>query len=224
MDILHPMIARQLLPLTVAFTVVSAPSIAVTEQLKASKPPTVHGPLSTSPELRGCKKNTKRTDSGQVMARFHVCSRYYKFASDRENDSDSNYGAFWIQATVDTTNGWCASKSTVDLSYPRGVRNKAPRPGTTERAKQRERFTTKLIVDADGHAEVDGTIKSSFALLPGKLRSVFFAGRKLFRVRWNGGSKNKVALVSGLELSWPQGGQAPEITPRVGAVLDRTSC
>jgi hypothetical protein len=218
------MIARKLLALTVAFTVVATPSMAMTDQLKASNAPTVHGPLSTAPALRGCKKDTKRTDSGQVMARFHVCSRYYRVDAHREDDSDSNYGAFWIQATVDTVNGWCANQATVDLSYESGVRNKAPRPGTVERAKQRERFKTKLIVDADGHAEVDGTIKNSFALLPGKLKTLFFVGRKLFRLRWNGGSKNKVALVSGLELSWPQGGEAPKITPVVGAVLDRTSC
>jgi hypothetical protein len=207
-----------------AGTSLAQPVPAVAEQLNAREGPEVSGPLSTDPALKSCKKTSRRTETGQLIARFHVCTRYYRFGTNHENDSDSNYGAFWIQATVDAKNGWCAKQTTVAVSWHGGVRNKAPAPGTFERAKHRERFKTKLIVDADGHADTTATIKNSFALLPGKLRSRLLADPKLFRVRWTGGSKNKVALVAGLELSWPQGGQAPEITPKVQAIFDRMGC
>jgi len=217
------MIPRQLLPLATAVALL-VPAAAFAAQLEANDPPKRDGPLSTSPSLRSCKKRTERTKGGSAIAYFKVCTRYYEFDRDQETDSNTNYGAFWVQANVDATNGWCARSAKVELSYSRGVRNKAPKPGSTERAKQRERFTTKLIVDTDGHSAAEASLKNSFTLLPGKLRSKMVGNGKTYRLRWEGRSKNKTALAAGLELAWPEDGEAPQISPSVGAVLDHGSC
>lgn len=213
------MISRKILPLALGLLLLLQ-SPAAAAQLDAKDAPKLNGPLTTTPGLRSCTRQTERTDGGQVIAYFKVCTRYYEFDPDKENDSDSNYGAFWIQANINASNGWCARSAKIDLTYSGGVRNKAPKPGTTERAKHRERFTTKLIVDTDGHSTGDASIKNSFSLLPGKLRASRPRSGK-FRLEWRGKTANKLALVSGLELSWPQGGNAPAIQPSVGAVFDR---
>jgi hypothetical protein len=111
------MFPRKVLPVGLAVLVVALPSAAVAAQLKAKDPPKVDGPLSTSPDLRRCTRRTERTESGRVIAHFKVCSRYYRFDPDKESDSNSNYGAFWIQVNADATNGWCARAVKVDLSY-----------------------------------------------------------------------------------------------------------
>jgi hypothetical protein len=215
------MFPRKVLPVGLAVLVVALPSAAVAAQLKAKDPPKVDGPLSTSPELRRCTRRTERTESGRVIAHFKVCSRYYRFDPDKESDSTSNYGAFWIQVNADATNGWCARAVKVDLSYSGGVRNKAPKPGTREKAEHRERFTTSLIVDADGRADRKASIKNSFDLLPGILRSSLRGNGKTFRLQWKGNSNAKLAFASGLELSWPEDGEAPSISPRVRSLFDR---
>jgi hypothetical protein len=218
------MITRKFVAIVTATVALGmGPSSAGTPQLKASNRPVIDGPLSTSSDLQVCKKQVETNSSGTPIMRFKVCSGYYLFDPDKESGSNKDFGAFWFQVNADAINGYCARSITIDLDFTNGVHTRAPKLGTFEKAKKQEPFTTKLKVDAEGKADKPGTLKNTFKLLRGRMRSLM-ADENTFRLKWQGRAKDRLAFATGLELSWPEDDDLPAIQPRVSSFLDQDGC
>jgi hypothetical protein len=189
-------------------------------QLDADDRPTTRGPIASGPQLKSCKSESVRGDGGRILARFRVCSRYYLFNPEAETDDSRNYGAFWIQVQADATRGVCVKRIKTKLAYSRGVHAKAPKTGTTVTANKRKRYTTKLTVDAQGNTDTKATIRNSFVQRGGRMSARTVKGGD-YLLEWKGSAGKKLGFAAGLELSWPDTGEAPRVRPRIRARLSR---
>ena len=189
-------------------------------QLDADDRPTTRGPIASGPQLKSCKTEPGRDGGGNVVARFRVCSRYYLFNPDAETDDAKNYGAFWIQVQADAARGVCVKRIRTKLAYSGGVHAKAPKPGTTVKAGSKKRYTTKLTIDAQGNAEDRASIRNSFVLRRGKM-TARTTKEGAYLLAWRGSSGKQLGFAAGLELSWPETGEAPRVKPRIRARLSR---
>ena len=189
-------------------------------QLDADDRPTTRGPVASGDSLKSCRSEPVRGDGGRILARFRVCSRYYLFNPDAETDDSKDYGAFWIQVQANASRGVCVKKIRTKLSYSRGVHAKSPKPGTTVKAGKKKRYATKLTVDAQGNTETRATIRNSFVLHGGKMSARTVKGGD-YLLAWRGSSGKKLGFAAGLELSWPESGEAPRVKPRIRARLSR---
>jgi hypothetical protein len=201
-----------------AALVVGLPLTASAAQIDAEERPTTRGPVATSSELKTCKSKPVK-DGGRTAARVRVCSRYFLFNPEAETDPANDYGAYWIQLNANAVPGFCVKAVRTDLSYGNGVHAKAPKPGTTVKAGDKRRYTTKLAVDAQGNSDATGIIKNSFVLHPGTMRARVQDGT--YRLRWRGSSGGKLGFAAGLELSWATGQDAPDIDPQIVLRLSR---
>jgi hypothetical protein len=189
-------------------------------QLDADDRPTTRGPIASGPQLKSCKSEPVK-EGGEVVARFRVCSRYYLFNPDAESDASKNYGAFWIQVQADAAQGVCVKRIRTKLAYSQGVHAKAPKTGTTVKADKKKRFTTKLTVDAQGNTETKAMIRNSFVQRGGKMTARRAKGGD-YLLGWRGSSGKQLGFAAGLELSWPETGEAPRVKPRIRARLSRS--
>jgi hypothetical protein len=164
--------------------------------------------------LHACKKKREKTAGGRLLARFEICSSYYLFDPNEEENTKVDYGAYWLQVNVDATRRWCARSVKVIIPLPDTVHAKAPRPGSRANGANR-RYTTKLEVDAQNHTSTPAKIKNSFTLRPNKLRSEVVAAGDKFRLTWTGSTARKLAFAAGIELSWPSDAAPPDVTPVV---------
>lgn len=196
---------------------------ASARQMTVKDEPTVSGPLEPDPELRACK-TTRERSGGEVVAVFKICLQWYRFAPADETDPDKNYGALWIQATVDAKNGWCTRQMKVETVLPKkGTLTKAPRPGKTVRvAGGTKKVTSKLTVDAGGATETPGEIKQSYLVRKGTLRARFKSDANLYRLKWDGNSPKLLAMAKGIELEWPSTGSPPITTSAVRGNFRKT--
>jgi hypothetical protein len=205
--------------LIAAALVVAMPSPAHAAQMDAADDPTLRGPLSTSDDLQACKKKKERGRRGRLIARFKVCSGYYLFDPDQEDNAEANYGAYWIQANIDATRRWCTRSVKIVLPLPETSHSKAPRPGIS--VKGRKRHTTKLRVDAQNNTSSPGRVKNSFIVRSRRLRSKIVSDGERFRLAWRGSTSRKLAYAAGIELSWDPGAGPPPVTPVVTAAFAR---
>jgi hypothetical protein len=119
--------------LTAALLALPAAAAGAPKQLSADDWPKVSKPLGTNASLRGCNKETQKDDKGRPVARFHICNGYYVFDTADETDSESDFGAYWVQATVDAVKGWCTRSVVTELAGGGGggITQRSLKPGTT---------------------------------------------------------------------------------------------
>lgn len=189
-------------------------------QLDADDRPTTRGPIASGPQLKSCKSEPVKSEDGKVLARFRVCSRYYLFDPDAETDTSKDHGAFWIQVEADASKGICVKLIRTKLAFSKGVHAKSPKPGTTVKAGKRKRYVTRLTVDAQGNTDNPAKIRNAFVLHRGKMWAETVKGGD-YRLSWRGSSDRKLGFAAGLELSWPNTGEAPRVKPRIRARLSR---
>jgi hypothetical protein len=214
--------ARIAVVVVIALALIAPPALGA--QMTAGEKPVVKGPLDTDQSLHKCKSEPERFQ-GVVIANFKLCSTYYLFDSTQETDSERDYGAVWVQGTVDPVNGWCARWVRMDLPIDEGrAHTKAPRPGTVLKPRKAKRVKTRLEVDAQGHAVDEGVLKNSFRLYRRQLRTTFLEKSRTLRMRWTGNKSNKLAFAMGVETSWPRGGDVPFPVPEISAGLQKNSC
>jgi hypothetical protein len=206
--------------LTAALLLLPATAIGAPRQLSADDWPKVSKPLSTDESLRGCNKKTQK-DQGKPVARFHICNGYYVFDTADETDNESDFGAYWVQATVDAVKGWCTRSVTTELKGGGGggITQRSLKPGTTIKRKKARNVTPKITVDAQGATESPRTIKNTFRLRPGTLKSRNKGDN--FQLTWTGKKKSKLAFVMGAEIRWATGDQPPAFTPQVSARFEK---
>jgi hypothetical protein len=205
--------------LTAGVLAIPVAAIGAPKQLSADDRPQKSGPLSTRPSLQGCKKKTQRHE-GQAIARFHICNGYYVFDPDDETNTTTDYGAYWVQTTVDAINGWCTRSVTTELfEDSNGVTKRALKPGTTIKTNKGRKVTTKIKVDAQGDTDSPGTLKNTFRMRPGTLKSRRQGSR--FTLVWTGKSQRKLAYVMGAEIRWTTGDSPPTFTPQLFARFEK---
>jgi hypothetical protein len=205
--------------LTVGLLALPAAAIGAPKQMSANDKPQLSGPLSTDASLKSCKRKTEKV-KGKAVARFHICNGYYVFDPDDETEDATDYGAYWVQATVDAVNGWCTRSVVTELAGGgSGVTQRSLKPGTTIKAKKARNVTPRIKVDADGNTDTPGTIKNTFRLRPGTLKSRNTGGK--FRLTWTGKSPRKLASVMGAEIRWATGESPPTFSPQVFARFEK---
>lgn len=181
-----------------AFTLVGAG--LANAQMLANDDPRVKGPLAR--DDKDCVRDADSTSSGQRAVVSKACSYSFAFNPNRDNDNQRDYGVFWFQVNVEPKNGFCVSRVMSKIRVPRGYRieNKTPR---YERTSSRTRDKAKLRVDAGGGRRNDAIVKNSYGLFPRRLKPDLEARR--LTVEWNGGTRNTVAMVLGIEVSYREG-------------------
>jgi hypothetical protein len=205
--------------LTAGVLAVPAAAIGAPKQLSANDKPQVSGPLTTNGGLQGCNKRTER-HKGEAVARLHICNGYYIFDPDEESNAAADYGAYWVQGTVDAVNGWCTRSVVTELDGGgNGVTKRSPKPGTTLKTNKGRKVTPKIKVDAEGNTDSPATIKNTFRLRPGTLKSRKNGSK--FRLTWTGKSRRKLAFVMGNEIQWETGESPPTFTPQVFAQFEK---
>jgi hypothetical protein len=219
-DLNHMKVRILVLALLVAGLI--APSAAVARQMSAGERPDTAGPISTRRALQSCETRVSRRD-GETVAVTKVCAGFWLFDPDRESSPRRNYGAFWVQMTVDSRRPWCTEWSRLDLRGLKrpGVHSTTPRIGRDVRTGVTRRYTTRLLIDAQGNTHRPATIKNSFDVYP---RAMIVSKRddgSTLRMRWTGSTRRKIAFASGAELSWIPGRAFPQITPEFSSFFTR---
>jgi hypothetical protein len=175
-------------------------------QIDARDRPSVSGPLTRV--IKQCTRERRRAPSGVVIAVAKNCVFFYSFNPARETNPRRDYGAIWLQTTLDAKRGWCAATTKSDIRVPRGSIPHARRPQAV-RTGRRHWHRTVLVVDASDNALRNGRIARWFVLFPRVLRGNTLDGGRLFRSVWRGSTARTVASASGLEISWRQAAGPP---------------
>lgn len=183
-------------------------------QLDAREEPVVAGPLEAAGEGKKCRVSKFEVE-GEVVARARICLFLYAFDPGMEDDETNDYGVMWAQTNVDTGRGWCAFKVHTEVYVPdeMPIHNRVPK---ARKIRKRTAVTSKLTVDADGHATEEASVKKRMTLYPRSLtRSRRDGGDRTDRVRvtWRGETAAKLGFVSGMEVSWPVEDGPPDAVP-----------
>jgi hypothetical protein len=180
---------------------VGLPAPAHADQLSAKTEPKVSDNL----ESQGKKCATERDKhDGVVVAVVKACQRFYTLDTASETNESRDYGAFWLQSTIDPKPGWCATSGSSDIVFPARLVLVSKTPEAEETTKKSKRLKTELIVDAGGNASTAGSISQSSTLYPDKQTPSVTRKEKNTRLRlkWTGSSGEKLAFVSGVQISW----------------------
>lgn len=204
-------------------TVLVAVAAPAQAQLAAGNRPSTRGPLSTRARFHDCRTRVERFQ-GEVAGRFRICYWYFLYDPDSENHGRNNYAGFWAQGTVMPVGDWCVRRARFDLDLPRArrVHARAPRAGTVVRPSSSRRYTTRLKVDAQGHATENGFISNTFRVFANRMRVVRADRGRTHRMAWSGGTRRTLAFASGVELSFRPGARLPIVNPKLFAFLVRT--
>jgi hypothetical protein len=196
---------------------------AQTTQMEAREAPEVSGPLSR--QSLECQTQRERFE-GNVVAVGRTCLRIFILDPNSETDVDRDYGVVWLQSTLDSSGGWCATKVLSDVNLPHDVtiERRVPR-GLTEIGR-RKRLTSRLVASANGSASTNGEVKQTYTAFPNSIRtSVQHAEFQVFRLRWLGSDERKLGFASGAEISWDENNAPGGISFRLNYELrQRDNC
>jgi hypothetical protein len=177
-------------------------------QIGVKTAPNVSGPLIKAfgaPEK--CSTVSPKRD-GQVAAVAEQCLWGYNFDIGSESDASKDYGVAWMQTVITPKNGWCVAALQAALGTSNGAKIVSVTPGSTSVASDK-RKTASLVVDPAGEEQAKGRISQSYLLEKGKLQVTNKAdsqsGGRIVQTTWSGLSKDKVAIVTGMVLSWGTG-------------------
>jgi hypothetical protein len=182
----------------------AGPAVAETagEQIQAKDRPKTTGPVLE--ESSQCSSEDLRGKAGDLLGTARTC--VFLFSLNRlggEYDLLNDYGAAWLQTTVEPAKGWCATKleSTLFTAPSMNVLDVTKRDA--ENFGKAADVTTKLALDAEGKALEEGTISQRYAAQPGTLGTqVDRSSGAEINTLWTGATSKRVALVSGFEYSW----------------------
>jgi hypothetical protein len=189
---------RGVLPLLVLGLLASAPA-AVARQTDAFDKPSVTGPLIF--DSRNCGRHKTRNNLEDVVAVAKSCIRFYVFDPRKESNVGRDFGVIWLQTNVNGRKGYCASSVRSDIAIPGRARLLSSKP-TFKRATRPRAARTRIVADAAEGAVTNATIKRGFVMHPRNLRGRLRQQGSVFRSVWYGLSRNKLAFVSAVEISW----------------------
>jgi hypothetical protein len=188
-------------------------------QLHANDNPTKRGPLVR--DGGRCDRDRARTAGGSLVATSKSCSDVYSFNPTREDKNRRNYGAVWLQGSVDTEPGWCSRHVVMEVHVPRGVRIEDRTPGFTQ-VNDPERVRARLVVDADGTADPNGVIKNHFRLYPNRIKPN--VDRREMTLDWRGDTGHTLGFAMGVEISWNANDGFPNRSPRGSLATSLQHC
>jgi hypothetical protein len=187
-------------------------------QLQARENPNKSGPLVR--DGGRCDRDRARS-GGELAAVSKSCSDVYSFNPLRENKPNRDYGAVWLQVTVETMPGWCARATEMEIRVPRGVRIEDRTP-SFKRVEEPDRTRARIVVDADGTADRNGVIQNHFRLYPQRIKPNV-DGRSM-TLDWKGNTRRTLGFALGVEISWNSDDGFPDRSPRGTAVSALESC
>jgi hypothetical protein len=188
-------------------------------QMTARERPSVQGPLRVA--VKHCQARRVRFED-RVVGVTRSCIRFYRLRASRENDAARDYGALWLQATVNPREGWCVRAVKSDISVPSGARLHARRPNPVATESGR-RARTRLVVDARDQAPTPGVIRQDYTLFPRGVRAFRISEGDAWRTAWRGSKGAVVGLPSGIEVSWRAGHPPARVESNLGYELQRRS-
>lgn len=199
---------------------------AYAEQIAAKDEPKVSDNLAS----QGKKCATERDKhDGVVVAVVKACQRFYTLDTAAETNEERDFGAFWLQSTIDPKPGWCVTSGSSDIVFPSRFTVVSKAPDAAETAKKSKRLKTTLSVDAGGDAGTPGSISQSSTLYPDTQTPLVKRGEKKtkLRLKWSGSSGEKLAFVSGVQISWATDEGAPQRTRfglRKYSLVEKETC
>jgi hypothetical protein len=187
-----------------ATLVAAAPAHA---QMNPRSAPRSTGPLGSSPKR--CQSDNLRA-AGRVRGRLVVCAFSFGLNSAVDGNPNRDFGAVWIQASINPTNGWCAVRAPLSVVRPNNTRVVSVTPRAL-RARRARSHVARLTIGGPAAKRV-GRLRKGFTVFPRRLRRTFRPGPGRLTAMWNGRTRNTVAVVAGLEVSWrealnPSGGR-----------------
>ena len=196
------------------------------EQLTAKEAPKVSDNLE--PKGKKCATERDKHD-GVVVAVVKACQRFYTLDTAAETDEARDYGAFWLQSTIDPKPGWCVTSGSSDIVFRSRLELVSKAPDAEEAAKKSKRLKTTLSVDAAGNASTPGSISQNSTLYPDKQTPSVKEGENVTKVRlkWTGSSSEKLAFVSGAQVSWASDEGPPQKTRfglRKYSLVEKETC
>lgn len=197
-----------------AVVALAIPSSAQTKQLNATEEPTVTGPLESQSD--DCRRQHESA-GGQRVATGEVCFWIYSYDPGAETDGDRNYGVGWLQATVNSSRGWCVSNVRLDIDLPEGMTVEERTPKTMD-VGRRKNYTATIASDAGGSGS-EATLEQELILYPRRIRTWRVAEDNIARFKWIGLKDEKLAFVSAAEFSW-LAADVPEENPRYGLLYE----
>jgi hypothetical protein len=206
----------------VALVVPAMQATAQPAQLDATDQPEVSGPLTR--QSNECRTQRERFE-GNIVAVGKTCLRIYLLDPNSETDVDRDYGVVWLQSTLNSSHGWCATKVQSDVNLPHDVTIERRVPRGLVEIGRRKSYTSRLVASANGAATQNGEISQSFVAYPESMRTSVQHGEfQVFRLRWLGSKDKKLGFASGAEISWNEDNAPGGISFRLNYELRQRDC
>ncbi|MGH2753343.1 MAG: hypothetical protein ACRDLB_02815 [Actinomycetota bacterium] len=184
------------------------------DQLDARDAPETTGPLEAGE--KGCDGGTEKHE-GEVVARVRLCYRLFLVNVEEEDDEERDFGAIWLQSTVDAKRGWCttAVRTSALVSSDGTIHARTPSRRIT--AKRARSVTRGLKIDAQGALADAAKISQDFIVYPKRtVPSLNALGDgERFKLTWKGSTARPLGFAMGAELSWAQADGSPQIDPKL---------
>jgi hypothetical protein len=196
-------------------SVLPSPAAAQNAQMSASDDPQVSGPLSLQEEK--CDRKVQNYE-GDKVAVARRCLRFYTYDPASESALDRDYGALWLQSTVNPVDGWCTTRTGSKIILPKdlGLHSRAPRKKRT--IEERGPFTTTLDVTVEDNGAA-ASIAQDWIAYPRSLKPSLT--ERVFKLGWGGKTGAKLAFAHGIEISWTMSSPPEGISYRLGITLSR---
>ena len=200
------------------------PLVPALAQLDPTTGPSLDGPLKTDKarcyDILEKDEGTARDPKDQtVMARVRLCSWLVSYDHNKENDAVNDYGAAWVQTSIDTRNGYCVRQANTKLRLPFGegrVMGRTPHQSLSVIAPQRKNVS--LTIDPPGKGP-EGLVSQHFRLYPDEMRVIFkrVENGRLYVTRWNGKATDDqtISFAAGVSMSWAALEGSPKFLPRL---------
>ena len=154
-----------------------------------------------------CLSDNIKVD-GKIAALTDICSFVLTFPPERETHGN-DFGAAWVQTSVDARRGYCAKRVTTRVTPPAGVfYNELATTSPTSLSKRRVATSTLPVGASLDETDRFSWIEQSFFAYPGKLAAPQ-GGDKLV---WTGSSRAELAFATGVAIGWTPG-SAPAQQP-----------
>jgi hypothetical protein len=163
-------------------------------------------------EDKNCRRDEQRLD-GALAATTRQCSFGFLLPATQEMDEQSDYGAAWVQTTLDSRRGWCATRVQMDVALPDGASPIAFSPEAFRTKRPRVRSTVLNVGDPE-LSQIVSVLQSSYLVQPGRITVDPREGGQVVRLVWRGRSGADLALALGVAVSWPAAGTVPELPAR----------
>jgi hypothetical protein len=183
--------------------------------MNASDEPRVSGPLNLEEEK--CDRKVQNYE-GDKVAVARRCLRFYSYDPASESALDRDYGALWLQATVNPVAGWCTTRTRSKIVLPEdlGLHTRAPKKRKTIR--ERGSYTTTLDVTVEDNGKA-GSVAQDWIAYPRSIQPSL--DERVFTLGWRGKTGAKLAFAHGIEISWTTASPPEGISYRLGLTLSR---